>query len=118
MSSKHLSQYRWDKLGLVFDSKISNPPWGKTHALVPTPITINQDTVDIYCSFLDSDFIGRIGCVTLKFKKRIPQIESISDLPVLSNGLGESFSKFGVGLGVFWPKVDPSQLLYIGFDRP
>lgn len=112
-----LNEYQWEKYGLVYSAEL-NPEWGKTHALVPSPVVLDEDTVRIYCSFIDNDFRGRIGYVDLQLGLEHPVITQISEKPVLELGADSTFSQYGVGMGTFWPNNPEGDLYFVGFDRP
>lgn len=116
--SKEFGQYKWEKFGLTYDAIKNNPHWGKTHALVPTPLVIDSENVAIYSSFIDQHFRGRIGRVDINFSGPKPTVKKVYDQPVLELGPENSFSQYGVGLGVFWPPKIEADLYFVGFDRP
>jgi hypothetical protein len=117
LSALPIDHYRWEKYGLVYDVK-SNPAWGKTHALVPSPVVLNNEIVRIYCSFVDNDFRGRIGYVDVNLSDGHPEIIHVSEKPVLDLGPNSTFSQYGVGMGTFWPNHPEGDLYFVGFDRP
>lgn len=117
MNAFPINQYRWDKFGLVYDVAL-NPTWGKTHALVPSPLVLNDETVRVYCSFVDEDFRGRIGYVDVRLIDTHPEVIRVSEKPVLDLGLISTFSQYGVGMGTFWPNHPEGDLYFVGFDRP
>jgi len=53
---------KWAKKGLIYvaDGRFS---WAKSHAMIPTPDIINDDTLRIYVTFCDEQGIGRVGYV-------------------------------------------------------
>jgi hypothetical protein len=113
-----INAYNWKKTGLTYSSKLSNPQWGQTHALVPTPVVIDSRTVAIYSSFIDSEFRGRIGRVDVTIIEGIPEVSKIYQEPILDLGKVGTFSQYGVGMGAFWPNKVGGDLYYVAFDRP
>jgi len=95
-----------------------NPKWGESHALVPSPIVLSGNKVRVYCSFVDSEFRGRVGFVDIEIMNEKPQVVEVSNVPALDLGECGSFSQYGVGLGTFWPNELGGDLYFVGFDRP
>lgn len=115
---KEINHYLWEKFGLTYDAKKSNPTWGPTHALVPTPVVIDDENVAIFSSFVDRDFRGRIGRVDINFSSGNPTVANVQEIPVLDLGPQQTFSQYGVGMGTFWPPKLYGDLYFVGFDRP
>jgi hypothetical protein len=113
-----INAYNWEKFGLTYSSKISNPHWGSSHALVPTPVVIDSRNVAIFSSFIDDEFRGRIGRVDVDFSDGKPRISKVYHDPILDLGNAGTFSQYGVGMGAFWPNVIGGDLYFVAFDRP
>jgi hypothetical protein len=112
-----IQEYSWHKFGLVYNTTM-NPNWGESHALVPSPVVLSELKVRIYCSFIDSQFRGRIGFADIEVIKDTPQVVEVGKVPTLDLGESGSFSQYGVGLGTFWPNEVGGDLYFVGFDRP
>lgn len=84
----------WEPMGLV-DCGIGNLPWHASHAFLPTPHILSDETIRIYAAFLDHDKIGRIGYVDLS--ARDPRkVVGKSRSPVLDIGVPGCFDDHGV----------------------
>jgi hypothetical protein len=116
--SEPIWRLQWEKTSFIQGVDYQSPKFGTSHALVPTPLILTEDVVRIYCSFVDQNFIGRIGWVDLQFKGKGFKVIDVSKDPFLDVGMTNSFSAYGTGLGAFWPKNRPDYLFYIGFNRP
>ena len=57
----------WKKLGMVFDLKQHNIGWLKSHAMLPTPLLLD-DRIRVYFTGRDVNGHSRISFVDLKKK--------------------------------------------------
>src|SRR5262245_17546081 len=55
---------RWEKGGLIWGPE-GDSAWGKTHAMVPTPVKVSPGEVRVYVGALDDSGVGRIGYIDL-----------------------------------------------------
>jgi hypothetical protein len=108
----------WTKQTFIIGRDFVLPKWACSHTLVPTPIIVDDNTVRIFSSFVDSDFVGRIAWIDMDYNGETFEVKEVSQLPYLEVGDKNSFSEFGTGLGCFWPRESPEYLAYIGFSRP
>lgn len=116
MIIKPLADVRvWEKLGMVYSSS-SNPPWGETHALVPTFGGVQGNVARIYVSFLDSAFRGRIGWLDLDFSHGEVHVLARSDQPIVEIA-PTGFASDGVGMGDVKVLDGTTYLFYVGFRR-
>jgi hypothetical protein len=105
----------WSKLGLVYKPK-GELPWAKSHAMVPTPLRLNDDIVRVFITCCDTNGIGRPGYVDVSAKDPCKVI-GISEFPLLDIGKPGTFDENGVlvcsvvnlGNGVFY-------MYYVGFE--
>ena len=83
----------WEKLGLVY-----NPDgslwWAKTHAMIPTPIRLNEKIVRVYITCCDAEGIGRVGYVDLNAQD-MTEVVDVSKEPVLDIGVPGTFDENG-----------------------
>ena len=84
----------WHKLGLIY-KPVGELPWAQSHAYVPIPILIDQETIRIFIAFWDKEQIGRIGYVDVWANNPI-KIKKISPQPVLDVGAPGMFDENGV----------------------
>lgn len=83
----------WKKLGLVFDVRKQNIGWLKSHAMVPTPILID-DRIRVYFSGRDFQGRSRVGFVDVASSN--PQkILYTHDKPILELGKLGTFDDSG-----------------------
>lgn len=85
---------RWTKLGLVYkpDGSMS---WATSHAMVPTPVRLNSETIRVFVTFCDEDGIGRPGFVDVC--ARDPRhVLRVSSSPLLDLGLPGTFDENGM----------------------
>lgn len=117
--SKEFGQYEWEKFGLTYDAIKNNPHWGKTHALVPTPLVIDSENVAIYSSFIDQSFRGRIGRVDINFSGLKPTVTKVYDQPVLE--LGPRIHSVSMALASEYfglQKLKLTYILWVSIDQP
>lgn len=118
MERSAVCDLHWTKQAFMIGRDFFLPKWARSHALVPTPIVVNNNSLRIFSSFVDSEFIGRIAWIDLDYNGETFKVREVSQIPYLEVGDESSFSEFGTGLGCFWPRENPEYLAYIGFSRP
>lgn len=85
---------RWEKGGLIWGPD-GRWAWGKTHAMVPTPVKVNPGEVRVYVGIRDEHGVGRVGYVDLD--ERDPrQVLRVATEPVLDIGEPGTFDDNGV----------------------
>ena len=106
---------KWAKKGLIYvaDGRFS---WAKSHAMIPTPDIINDDTLRIYVTFCDEQGIGRVGYVEVDAYNPA-HIVALSSEPVLGIGEPGTFDENGVlQCSVVSPSDGIKYLYYAGFE--
>lgn len=104
----------WEKKGIIYKAP-HDGTWRDNSALTPTPIQISSSTIRVYCSFRDSNGIGRIGFVDVD-SANPSLIQDISSNPTIDLGESGSFDDNGVILGDL-VRIDNSYFMYyIGFQ--
>ena len=106
---------RWQKLGLVYgpDGTMS---WAKSHAMIPTPIRLNDEVIRVYVTFCDSDGIGRPGYVDVLAQNPC-QVLGISPSPLIELGKPGTFDENGVlACSVTNLGNDRFFMYYVGFE--
>jgi len=106
---------RWKKLGLVYrpDGSMS---WAKSHAMIPTPIRLNEKVIRVYVTFCDIDGIGRPGYVDVLAKKP-NRVLGVSPSPLLELGQPGTFDENGLlTCAVINAGSDRIFMYYAGFE--
>jgi hypothetical protein len=85
---------RWEKGGLIWGPDRPSP-WAKTHAMVPTPVTVKPGEVRVYVGVRDELGVGRIGYVDLD-EDDPRHVLGVSHDPVLDIGEPGTFDDNGV----------------------
>lgn len=85
---------KWKKLGLVFGPNRSLD-WAKSHAMIPTPVLINDQVIRVFVTFCDDRLIGRPGFVDVSSTDPT-QVLNISDKPLLETGEPGTFDENGL----------------------
>ena len=85
---------KWIKKGLIYCADHASD-WALSHAAVPTPYALDDDTIRVYCAFRAERNVSRIGYVDVSSSD--PQkVTGISERPVLDIGLPGTFDDNGV----------------------
>jgi hypothetical protein len=85
---------QWQKLGLVYGPD-GSMPWAKSHAMVPTPVLIDGETIRVFLTFCDGDGIGRPGFVDVSARDPL-KVLRVSEQPLLGLGRPGTFDENGV----------------------
>lgn len=83
----------WKKLGQIFDLKEQNIGWIKSHAMLPTPLLLD-DRIRVYFTARDGNGHSRISFVDLK-REDPGQILYVHDRPLLEVGKLGTFDDSG-----------------------
>jgi hypothetical protein len=84
----------WEKGGLVWGPD-GSWDWGRTHAMVPTPVTLRRDEVRVFVGVRDEEGVGRVTYVDLD--ERDPRrVLRVASRPVLDIGEPGTFDDNGV----------------------
>lgn len=85
---------QWRKLGLIRNADGSRP-WAKSHAMIPTPVHLNDEVVRVYVTHCDAEGIGRPGYVDVAAAD--PRVVlGVSTRPLLELGRPGTFDENGV----------------------
>lgn len=104
----------WIKKGVVWSPKTQ--PGGYTHAMGPTPFAIDDDTLRVYVTVLDSDGRGHVQYVDVSAADPT-RILGQSDGPILGPGLPGTFDDNGImALSVVRAPDGRVFLYYAGFE--
>ncbi|MFM5585741.1 hypothetical protein ACET65_01885 [Aeromonas rivipollensis] len=85
---------RWKKLGIIYRPD-GTKSWAKTHAMIPTPIRLNDEVIRVYTTFCDDHGIGRPGYVDVEAKNP-KKVIGVSNSPLLELGALGSFDDNGI----------------------
>jgi len=105
----------WNKLGQVF-SPDGTQWWARDHAMIPTPVSLNDDVVRVFMTCCDGKGVGRIGYVDLDARDPTKVVKVI-DEPVLDIGQPGTFDENGALVCSVVPLNNGSFFMYYaGFE--
>ncbi len=84
----------WIKRGVIYNPKQVSS-WIHSHAYIPTPILLNDETIRIFVAFKDDKGIGRIGYVDVSAQNPF-EVITVSNNPSLDIGIPGTFDDNGV----------------------
>lgn len=106
---------RWQKLGLVYGPD-GSMPWAASHAMLPTPVRLDAETIRVFVTFCDERGVGRPGFVDVA-SRNPTQVLGVSETPLLDLGKPGTFDENGV---VACSVVDSGDgrmfMYYVGFE--
>jgi hypothetical protein len=106
---------KWRKLGLVYGPD-GTLPWAVSHAMIPTPVLMDEDIIRVYVTFCDAGFVGRAGYVDLDARDPT-RVKGMSMSPVLDVGIRGGFDENGVApLSVVRVDEHTLFLYFVGFE--
>jgi len=85
---------KWLKKGVIY-KPTGDLWWARTHAMIPTPTLLNENTIRIYLSSCDDLNVARVGYVDID-SNNPENIIQISNEPVLDVGKQGTFDDNGV----------------------
>lgn len=106
---------QWRKLGLVYcpDGSLH---WARSHAMIPTPYRLNQNTVRVFVTFCDHEGIGRPGYVDVSAQDPT-RVLAISQKPLLEIGQPGTFDENGLlACSVVDARDGRVFMYYVGFE--
>ena len=104
----------WKKLGLIFDISEHKIPWLKSHAMLPTPLLM-EEKIRVYYTGRDSKGQSRISFVDLD-RDDPSQVLYVHDLPLLEVGKIGTFDDCGT-VGTFVMETEGQiRLFYNGYN--
>jgi len=106
---------QWRKLGLVY-APDGSLPWAISHAMIPTPVRLNDEVIRVFVTFCDASGIGRPGYVDVSAKNPL-QVLGLSQQPLLELGKPGTFDENGM-LTCTVTDVGNGKMLmyYVGFE--
>lgn len=106
---------QWRKLGLVYGPD-GTRQWAKTHAMIPTPLQVDERTIRVYVTFRDEQGIGRPGYVDVSAFDPT-RVLDVSEHPLLDVGMPGTFDENGVlCCSVVRVGQDRIRMYYAGFE--
>lgn len=106
---------RWRKLGLVFRPDASRW-WSRSHAMIPTPVLQDAQTIRVYVTCCDSKMIGRPCYVDLDAGNPL-RVVCVAQNPVMDVGIPGTFDENGVLVcSVVDVDATTRYLYYAGFE--
>lgn len=104
----------WIKKGLIYSPK-NESSWHHNSALQPTPFSLNEETIRLFCGFRDNKGVSRIGYVDV-LADNPAIILKVSPQPVLDIGLPGTFDDNGVVPCAIVKKEKEIFLYYAGYQ--
>lgn len=106
---------RWKKHGLIYHPDGSKW-WARSHAMIPTPIQLNDDVVRVFITCCDEEGIGRVGYVDVDARNPA-NIIGASEEPQLDIGQPGTFDENGVLVcSVVETPAQEKFMYYAGFE--
>lgn len=106
----------WEKLGIVY-APTGELISAKTHAMVPTPFLLNENTIRVFVTLCDAGMVGRPGFVDVDARNPL-RILRIAESPLLEVGAPNNFDEHGlVTCSVTRGPDGRLFLYYAGFER-
>ena len=106
---------RWRKLGLVFRPDVTQP-WSRSHAMLPTPILLDDATLRVYFSSRDAEGRARPGFVELD-PRHPTRVRRGPVGPLLDLGDPGAFDQDGVVATSIVRDGTEWRLYYAGFEN-
>ena len=105
---------QWEKLGLIWNAS-DHLPWGSMGTLTPTPYSMGNGTIRVYCGIRDKHGVGRIGYFDVQ-EDQPSKVIGFSKDPILDIGIPGSFDDNGMLLGDIIKVGDSLRMYYVGFQ--
>lgn len=106
---------RWDKLGLVY-APDGSLPWARSHAMIPTPLRMDENRVRVFVTFCDDGGLGRPGWVDVSAADPT-RVLDVASKPLLDIGRPGTFDENGVlACSVVADGAGRLLMYYVGFE--
>jgi hypothetical protein len=103
------------KQGFIFSAD-ERATWKHSHAMIPTPVALNNDVIRIYVTFCDQYGVGRPGYVDVSMQDP-SQVLGCSEAPLFETGRPGTFDDNGVLIcSVVCGPNGAQYLYYVGFE--
>ena len=105
----------WKKLGLVYCPD-GSMDWAKSHAMIPTPVRLNENVIRVYVTFCDDKGVGLPGYVDVSASNPL-DVLSVSQRPLLDLGMPGTFDENGLLTCSVTDLGDGKMFMYyVGFE--
>lgn len=106
---------KWRKLGVVWNTD-GTAPWARSHAMGPTPLRLDRDTIRVFVTCLDDRGRGRPGYVDVAASDPT-RVIGVCDDAVMDIGEPGSFDDNGLMVLSIVPRPDGELwMYYAGFE--
>jgi len=106
---------RWKKLGIVYCPN-GSMWWARSHAMVPTPVPLNDSVIRVFITCCDDQGIGRPGYVDVRASDPT-QVIAVAEEPLLDVGEPGTFDENGVMLcSIVELGAGNLYMYYVGFE--
>lgn len=85
---------KWKKLGIVYCPD-GTRSWAASHAMIPTPVQLNEQVIRVFVTFCDEKGIGRPGYVDVSASNPL-NVLKVSEQPLLDLGQPGTFDENGL----------------------
>lgn len=104
----------WRRLGAVF-APTGEQWWARSHAALPTPVHVNNDTFRFFYSSRDANKRSHVGWVDVAVSDH-PSVLRVAEQPVLSPGEDGTFDDSGASIGCIVKNDGEYHLYYMGWN--
>lgn len=104
----------WRRLGVVF-APSGEHWWARSHAALPSPVHVADDTFRFFYSSRDADKRSHIGWVDVAVSEA-PQVLGVAAQPVISPGEDGTFDDSGISIGCITRDESDYHLYYMGWN--
>lgn len=104
----------WRKLGLVYKPD-GSLWWAQSHAMIPTPVLVDEDRLRVFITCCDADGLGRVGYVDVDANDPTLVLDVCHE-PVLDIGMDGTFDENGVLVCSVVQACGRFFLYYAGFE--
>lgn len=105
---------QWKKQGVIYCANETHP-WALSHAALPVPYKLDEETIRIYCAFRAQHNVSRVGYVDVKADDP-KHVIRVSNTPALDVGRPGTFDDNGVIPVSVVPYGDQLYMYYGGFE--
>ena len=105
----------WKKMGLIFDLSKHDIPWLKSHAMLPTPLVL-EDRIRVYFSGRDQSGQGKVSFIDVR-KDNPAEIIYVHDQPLFDVGKIGTFDDSGVLVNSVVENNDLILLYYTAYSQ-
>jgi len=104
----------WEKMGQIWKAG-DHMSWGSNGTLTPTPYSLGNGTIRVYCGIRDGMGISRVGYFDVD-ESNPKKVTGYSKSPVLDIGIPGAFDDNGMLLGDLIKVGEELRMYYVGFQ--